>query len=680
MEFFGNDTRRFGQLRLFHAIVALLFCLFLFSHLLSSLGSDVVLPKRPVPKRPQQERQQQGTSASKEVNEKEKNDSLYVSDSHLIQLVAWSDEEATTDPTNRVVQAALLKKPESGISLLDEETAKNTEVSTDSGSPRSEHLQEGRTGQGNSENTQNKNSLQVGAEEIAGRTVNGQPTTFAPPNSGNMGNSGSPGNPALAPVYPVQQLGINPMNPYANQAYWTNPTQSPVNMSGDSTINSANPTNSPALPNQVSQTVYNYDPNNPNSAGNSPYFAYANGYGVGHGPYSYPNPPGSNVWPGGASPYANPYGYVGYAANPDPGYSSPQPAQVNPYSQVSPYPQINLYSQVNPYPQINPYSQVNPYTQVNPYAYAGYTGYGEYPGYGVNGGGNPYAGYNPSNPYAAYAGYGPPNPYAGYGPNPYGFLPNPYYPGYYPGYGMPYPEEEEERGSSIGATFMETLSYFNPLSSPTGTDRGVGQPLRMRSWLDRPFYWGVFGGYMTGSDLVKDTVGQKGGGTGGVSFGWYCDDYWGFEARLFFSALPSKDSEAYTAWVASQGGNLIDKAASRTNKITILDVAVHYYPLGNAKWRPYLKFGVGTVNEQFSLYNDKYSLGSISMPIGIGMRYWWNDRIALQGEIADNVIFASGITQTQNNFGFTLGLTFPIGKTKRKDPYLYWPAQPSTRR
>ena len=126
------------------------------------------------------------------------------------------------------------------------------------------------------------------------------------------------------------------------------------------------------------------------------------------------------------------------------------------------------------------------------------------------------------------------------------------------------------------------------------------------------------------------------------------------------------------------GSGIIPLWTTRTNELTILDAAVHYYPLGNAKWRPYCKYGLGVGHAKFvDSFGFEQSADIITMPLGLGMRYWWNERIAIQADLTDNMIFASGNMKTQNNIAFTIGLTFAFGSGKREHPVHYWPATPS---
>ncbi|MGL4595227.1 MAG: hypothetical protein ACRCUY_10895 [Thermoguttaceae bacterium] len=47
------------------------------------------------------------------------------------------------------------------------------------------------------------------------------------------------------------------------------------------------------------------------------------------------------------------------------------------------------------------------------------------------------------------------------------------------------------------------------------------------------------------------------------------------------------------------------------------------------------------------------------------------------GDIIDNLIFAGDVTKTQNNWAFTVGLTYSFGTSKTRRPVTYWPYTPS---
>lgn len=233
--------------------------------------------------------------------------------------------------------------------------------------------------------------------------------------------------------------------------------------------------------------------------------------------------------------------------------------------------------------------------------------------------------------------------------------------------------------SPLGETLFACARTVSPFSTPAGPDKGVGMPLVGKSWLDHPYYFGGFVGRTSGSNLVSKMINQKSGGIGGLTFGYNFNDYWGIESRLNFAAIDIYDTD-YARGIFDEvtQGETVLLPATRTNNLTFLDAAVHYYPLGNAKWRPYFKYGLGFGRQKFvNTFGNELSADIVTMPLGIGVRYWWNERIAIQMDLVDNVIFASGISKTQGNVAFTLGLTYAFGNGHRTHPVYYWPATPS---
>jgi hypothetical protein len=232
--------------------------------------------------------------------------------------------------------------------------------------------------------------------------------------------------------------------------------------------------------------------------------------------------------------------------------------------------------------------------------------------------------------------------------------------------------------SPLGETMLACAKTISPFTTPTGPDKGVGMPLANKSWLDHPYYLGGFVGYMSGSELVAKMVEQKNGGTGGFIFGYNFNDYWGLESRLHFTSIDIQDTDYARELLKSTYPDLIILPTTRTNELTVLDAAVHYYPLGNARWRPYFKYGLGLGQQKFAdTFGFQNTADIVTMPLGMGVRYWWNERLAFQADLTDNVIFASGNAKTQHNVAFTLGLTYAFGTGKTKHPVHYWPATPS---
>ena len=237
--------------------------------------------------------------------------------------------------------------------------------------------------------------------------------------------------------------------------------------------------------------------------------------------------------------------------------------------------------------------------------------------------------------------------------------------------------------SPLGETLLACAQTISPFNSPSGPDKGVGRPLVGKSWLDHPYYFGGFVGVMCGSELVSRMIDQKSGGTGGLMVGYNFNDYWGLEGRVHFAAIDIRDTDYARqlfeeAWQTRYPDEPMPPLTTRTNKLTILDAAIHYYPLGNAKWRPYFKYGLGIGRQSYvNTFGVENTSNIITMPMGLGMRYWWNERIAIQMDLHDNIIFASGNTKTQHNFAFTMGLTYAFGNSRRTAPVHYWPATPS---
>ena len=234
--------------------------------------------------------------------------------------------------------------------------------------------------------------------------------------------------------------------------------------------------------------------------------------------------------------------------------------------------------------------------------------------------------------------------------------------------------------SPLGETLLVGAKTISPFSTPPGPHKGVGMPLVNKSWLDHPYYAGGFVGYVSGSELVSGMIDQKSGGTGGFTFGYNFNDYWGLESRVHFASIDIRDTDYARNFLEQlwTEDTILPPATTRTNELTILDAAVHYYPLGNAKWRPYVKYGLGVGRQRFTdTFGYEQKADIVTMPLGVGMRYWWNERIALQTDLHNNMVFASGIAKTQHNVSFTVGLTYAFGSGRTKPPVHYWPDTPS---
>jgi len=237
--------------------------------------------------------------------------------------------------------------------------------------------------------------------------------------------------------------------------------------------------------------------------------------------------------------------------------------------------------------------------------------------------------------------------------------------------------------SPLGETLLSGLKTISPFNTPSGADKGCGQPLMMRSWQDHPFYFGGFVGSISGSQLVDKMIDQKTGANGGLKLGYNFNDYWGVESRFHFASIDIRETaygkEIYDDWyTATYTGLPYRPLTTRSNHMTMFDVSVQYYPLGNAKWRPFFTYGLGLTRESFiDTFGVKNRVDAVTMPIGIGLRYWWNERLAIQADLVDNVIFSTGQAKTQNNFAFVVGVSYAFGTNKKSRPTAYWPYTPS---
>ena len=111
------------------------------------------------------------------------------------------------------------------------------------------------------------------------------------------------------------------------------------------------------------------------------------------------------------------------------------------------------------------------------------------------------------------------------------------------------------------------------------------------------------------------------------------------------------------------------KVPKVANELTIFDVSLLYHPLNNTKWQPYIKGGVGfgqhKVAYTYGYWHEEFSTSVVTVPIGLGMRYWCNERFAIHADLTNNMAVASDLIsethQTQHNIALTLGITWAFG-------------------
>ena len=208
------------------------------------------------------------------------------------------------------------------------------------------------------------------------------------------------------------------------------------------------------------------------------------------------------------------------------------------------------------------------------------------------------------------------------------------------------------------------------------------QPFGGESWLQRPVYLGAFVGYMQGSELVDDWVGQQGGAFSGIRFGWDFHERFGARSQLGFASLPLYDSgRAIAARERLDDEAELDPldperirhGIRRHGDMTLGDLSLLYYPRGDTLVRPYLLVGLGVSANRFhDRVGDRWQRTNLAMPLALGLTTRYSERIALRIECADNITFGGGRIQTMHNLSVTAAAEFRWGSTRR----VYYPWNP----
>ena len=206
--------------------------------------------------------------------------------------------------------------------------------------------------------------------------------------------------------------------------------------------------------------------------------------------------------------------------------------------------------------------------------------------------------------------------------------------------------------------YLQEMS-LGPLPKVLPNLAAMSLPQRETSWLNRPYNTGVFVGSLWGDQLIRGRVNQDNDFLGGYFLGRELDLHWGWETRLVLATLHLEDLQVPTT--------------PRTSDVVFWDVNVHYYPWGNARWRPYYSLGLGIGSFQF-----QDDLGQpiqdmqMTMPWGFGMKYRCDDWAVVRLEILDNLAFGNGLTM--HNISLAIGLEIRFGGRRPN----YWPWNPST--
>lgn len=181
-----------------------------------------------------------------------------------------------------------------------------------------------------------------------------------------------------------------------------------------------------------------------------------------------------------------------------------------------------------------------------------------------------------------------------------------------------------------------------------GRHIGFGEPLTGTSWSNRPLHVGWMFGALLGDELTIGETKQRQDIVGGYRLGWDFDHYWGTEARFAFSNVDLFDATDPTAT-----GNVNNQYG---------DINLLYYPWGDARWRPFASTGLGWAQFEFIRADGEIiDKALFTMPIALGLKYFFKNWMALRLTATDNWAFGQGQLNTMHNVMLTADVEVHFG-------------------
>jgi len=208
-----------------------------------------------------------------------------------------------------------------------------------------------------------------------------------------------------------------------------------------------------------------------------------------------------------------------------------------------------------------------------------------------------------------------------------------------------WPLEGLPDGSQHGSLMQPWFGHTDP-NDPC-RHIGLGVPLVGTSWRNRPIYFGYFVGGILAEDLIAGHVQQNNGAITGFRLGWDFDHFWGVEFRYAY----------FRVNLADGNGLPLDDSHN-----SLIDVSLLYYPLGDARWRPYLGAGLGFGT--FRFYDDRdrrINDSLLTIPLGVGLKYYYSNAFTLRIDAFDNLSFGDHTLDTMHNFSLTVGAEIRFG-------------------
>jgi hypothetical protein len=246
---------------------------------------------------------------------------------------------------------------------------------------------------------------------------------------------------------------------------------------------------------------------------------------------------------------------------------------------------------------------------------------------------------------------------------------------------LPPPEPRSIVPPQLGQSAIGNGSYFDPPGAgPAGDDSighdslvqpwfthtdpndpyrhiGLGRPLIGTSWLNRPWFVGGFLGGLLADDLISGEIESNNSFFLGGRVGWDFDHYWGMEGRYAYS---------HPQLTGGDGVSLSDRSRDY-----FIDMSLAYYPWGDSQWRPFVTWGFGLQTFRFHDRDDRQiSQSLLSMPIGIGLKFYHSPWHTLRLDLYDNIAFGDGRLSSMQNFTLAAGVEFRFGG--RPTSYFPW--------
>jgi len=217
-----------------------------------------------------------------------------------------------------------------------------------------------------------------------------------------------------------------------------------------------------------------------------------------------------------------------------------------------------------------------------------------------------------------------------------------------------------------------------PLCALFNRLKADSKPVPWANWSEHPLSIGCFAGMVNGGALIEDWTGTTTGFDGGWRLGWDVSPSWGGEMRFAFGSLQLYDSfradQALTAHDNANGLLPNDPQRGRFDHrnadLFQWDVDIVYYPWGETRLRPYFLTGMGLTNIHFTDRLDEgYHSTCLSLPLGLGVKYLCNERLALRLDLLDDIAMSSNHLRTQHNLSLTAGAELRFGGSRK----VYWP-------